>query len=110
MRYPLLVILLVVSVTFSVLNATPVTVNLLLWRGEMLLAVAVMVAMAVGVLLGALLMLPWGVRSRRGMKQAQRSAHDLQKRLHSAEAAAQSRAMAKLPAPSRGVAGDEKGG
>lgn len=86
MRYSVLIVLLIVSVAFSVLNATPVSVNFLLWQFETPLAVTVMSALGFGLLGGALLMLPWGMRSRRGMKRAQRSVTDLEKKLHATEA------------------------
>jgi putative membrane protein len=107
MRYSILITLLVVSVAFSVLNSTPVSVNFLLWRFDAPLAVAVMAALAFGLLAGALLMLPWGMRARRGLKHARRSADELEKRLRAAESSAKL-APQRLPASAHGsIASDD---
>lgn len=84
MRAAILVVTLLVALVFSFLNTDAVTVHLLVWRFDAMLAVVVIGALLTGLLLGALLMAPWGWREHRACRRAEQRAVALEKRLDTA--------------------------
>lgn len=80
MRQTIVISLLLLAVAFSLLNVEPLTIEFLFWRIETLVAVAVIVALTIGLVVGALLMLPWGLRERRALRQAEQRLAELEKR------------------------------
>lgn len=81
MRQTIVISLLLLAVAFSLLNVEPLTINFFLWRIETLVAIAVIGALAIGLVVGALLMLPWGLREHRALKQARLRAAELERRV-----------------------------
>lgn len=80
MRQTIVISLLLLAVAFSLLNVEPLTIEFLFWRVETLVAVAVIVALTIGLVVGALLMLPWGLRERRAHRQAEQRLAELERR------------------------------
>jgi lipopolysaccharide assembly protein A len=70
MRQTVVITLLLLAVAFSLLNVAPLTIDFLIWRAETLVAVAVIGALTIGLIVGALLMLPWGLREHKALKLA----------------------------------------
>lgn len=89
MRQTIVISLLVLAVAFSLLNVEPLTIELLFWRVQTLVAVAVIVALAIGIVVGAVLMLPWGMRTRRALVEARRQLAGLEQRAGRAKGARQ---------------------
>lgn len=89
MRQTIIISLLVLAVAFSLLNVEPLTIELLFWRIDTLVAVAVIVALALGIVVGAVLMLPWGLRARRALGEARRQLAELEQRAGRAAGARQ---------------------
>jgi uncharacterized integral membrane protein len=89
MRQTIVISLLVLAVAFSLLNVEPLTIELLFWRVDTVVAVAVIVALAIGIVVGAVLMLPWGLRARRALAEARRQLAGLEQRAGRAAGARQ---------------------
>ena len=70
MRSILLTILIVLGGVFGLQNVQEVPVTFLLWQTSTYLAVALVAALGLGVLIGVLLILPWGLRHRKQARSA----------------------------------------
>lgn len=82
MRNVVLTILIVLALVFGMQNTTVVTLNFVVWHVDAMVAIAIIVALALGVLIGILLLLPWGLRARRDAKGSRRRVGELE-RAHS---------------------------
>lgn len=73
MRLIFLLIVMLVAVIFAAQNATPVTIDLFLWRIDSSLAVVIATCFAIGIIAGILFAVPslYRMRSHRRRLQAQ---------------------------------------
>ncbi|MBX3680118.1 MAG: LapA family protein [Rhodocyclaceae bacterium] len=70
MRSVLLTILAVLGGVFAIQNVAPVPITFVVWHAETYLAVAILGALLLGFLIGAITVLPWGIRARKDAKGA----------------------------------------
>lgn len=69
MRNIALTTLIVLCGVFGLQNIQEVPVTFLLWQTSTYLALALLAALALGVLIGVLLLLPWALRQRRKARE-----------------------------------------
>lgn len=70
----LLAVIAIAAVVFALQNGTPVTLTLVVWQIEAMLAVVVLGALTVGVCAGVLIMLPTVLRARRQVRVVRKEA------------------------------------
>lgn len=80
MRSVLLTILAVLSGIFAIQNVAQVPITFVVWHAETYLAVAILAALLLGFLIGALTVLPWGMRARKEAKGAHKRVAELEAR------------------------------
>jgi len=80
MRSVLLTILTVLSGVFAVQNVAQVPITFIVWHTETYLAVAILAALLLGFLSGAVAVLPWGMRARKAAKGAHKRLAELEAR------------------------------
>lgn len=81
MRNALLATLVALAVVFGLQNIHPASMTFIIWHVETALAFALLGAFLLGAAVGALLVLPWGMRARREARGAQRRMAELERDL-----------------------------
>ena len=77
MRNVLLAVSLVLAAVFALQNFHTVELSFVIWRFESTLSVALLLALVLGVLIGALAMLPWTLRTRKEVRQVRHQLADV---------------------------------
>lgn len=80
MRSVLLTVLAVLGGVFAIQNVAQVPVTFVVWHTETYLAVAILGALLLGFLIGAIAVLPWGMRARKDAKGAHKRLAELEAR------------------------------
>ena len=78
MRSVLLTILAVLGGVLAIQNVAQVPVTFVVWHTETYLAVAILGALLLGFLIGAITVLPWGMRARKDAKGAHKRLAELE--------------------------------
>lgn len=81
MRHVLLTVLAVLSGVFAIQNVAQVPITFVVWHIETYLAVAILAAMLLGFLIGALTVLSWGLRARKDARDAHKRVAELEARV-----------------------------
>jgi uncharacterized integral membrane protein len=76
MRNVLLAVLVVLAAVFALQNFHTVELSFVIWHFESSLSVALLLALVLGVLIGALAMLPWTLRTRKEVRQVRHQLAD----------------------------------
>lgn len=78
MRSIILTILIVLSAVFTLQNMHPVELVFVVWSIHTVTALAIIVALILGILIGSLLVLPAVMRSKRAVKQSKQQVSALE--------------------------------
>ena len=81
MRNTILTILVVLALVFTVQNMHPVELVFIAWSVKTVSALAIIIALVLGMLIGALLVLPAVLRNKRATKHSKEYAADLENAL-----------------------------
>lgn len=81
MRNTILTILVVLASVFTIQNMHPVELIFIVWSVKTVTALAIIIALVLGMLIGALLVLPAVLRNKRATKHSKQYATDLENAL-----------------------------
>lgn len=81
MRNIVLTLLIVLAAIFTLQNMHSVDLTFIVWTTKTVVALAIMLALVFGMLIGALLVLPTVIRSKRATKQSKQHAAELENTL-----------------------------
>lgn len=81
MRNIVLTILIVLATVFTLQNMHAVELVFVVWHINTVVALAILVALILGILIGALLVLPAVIRNKRASKQSRLHAEELETRM-----------------------------
>ncbi|OIQ99146.1 hypothetical protein GALL_188840 [mine drainage metagenome] len=91
MRNIILTALIVLAAVFAMQNMHPVELVFIVWSIQTVVALAIIVSLALGMLIGALLVLPAVMRNKRRVKQSVRHATELENSLKEQQSASKAR-------------------
>ncbi len=81
MRNTVLTMLIVLATVFTIQNMHPVDLLFIVWSVHTVTALAIIIALVLGMLIGALLVLPTIIRTKRVSKESRKYAADLENAL-----------------------------
>lgn len=97
MRNTILTILIVLASIFTIQNMHPVELLFIVWSIKTVTALAIIIALVLGMLIGALLVLPTVFRNKRATKQSMRYAAGLENALKQQPSSATTEESTSIP-------------
>jgi uncharacterized integral membrane protein len=97
MRHILLTILIVLAVVFTMQNMYPIELVFVVWSIKTVAALAIILALVLGMLIGSLFVLPAVMRNKRAVKQSKKKVVELEGMLKEQSTAASVDTRSEMP-------------